>query len=133
MDGFAAALMCLSLNIYHESRGELEVGQYAVAYVTINRARENNDDICDVVFKYKQFSWANNALDKHGKLLPEYMPHGKAWQKSQQIARNALANTQADFTSGSKYYYADSIAAPKWAYNLKYTGKYGHHYFYRER
>lgn len=53
MVGFDAALLCLALNVWHESRGEDLAGQYAVAFVTINRAKESHADICEVVFKDK--------------------------------------------------------------------------------
>jgi spore germination cell wall hydrolase CwlJ-like protein len=103
-----------------------------VAFVTINRAKESHADICDVVFKDKQFSWANHALDNHGKLLPKYMPHGVEWQTARTIARNTISNIHLDFTGGATYYYADYIAKPSWAKNMIQTAHYGHHIFYRE-
>lgn len=35
------AVLCLALNVFHEARGEPETGQWAVAQVTINRARHD--------------------------------------------------------------------------------------------
>jgi len=44
----AAALLCLSLNVHNEARGEPVLGQVAVAMVTINRANQRSDaDICE--------------------------------------------------------------------------------------
>lgn len=55
----ATALLCLSLNIYHESRGESERVQEAVAAITMNRASEmdKNNPVCKVVYSSHQFSW----------------------------------------------------------------------------
>jgi spore germination cell wall hydrolase CwlJ-like protein len=47
----AAALVCLSLNIYHESRKQPLAGQHAVAQVTWNRAGHDADRVCTVVTK----------------------------------------------------------------------------------
>ena len=67
---------CLALNIYHEAKGESELGQRAVAYVTLNRAHDPAypDDICDVVYQAVkkngvpvknqcQFSWYCDGKD----------------------------------------------------------------------
>ena len=34
------AILCLALTVYHESRGEPQAGQYAVAEVVMNRSTE---------------------------------------------------------------------------------------------
>ena len=50
-------LHCLSLNVYHEARGEPIQGQLAVAYVTMNRLVSGRypDSICNVVWQDRQF------------------------------------------------------------------------------
>ncbi len=55
--GFVESLLWLSLNVYHESRGEPEIGQLAVAHVTLNRALEDNKSVADVILAPNQFSW----------------------------------------------------------------------------
>jgi len=132
MTGFELAVACLALNIYWESAHEPIEGQYAVAFVTINRTKERNLDVCKVVFEDRQFSWANHALDSHGKLLPQYIPSGIAWQQARTVARVSLSSELVDITNGSTHYHADYIAKPKWAKKMKQTGKWGHHLFYRE-
>ena len=44
-------LHCLALNIYHEARGEPELGKFAVANVTMNRVNDARfpKTVCDVV------------------------------------------------------------------------------------
>src|SRR5882672_3747420 len=54
-DTFEADLRCLALTIYHEARGEPELGKFAVAHVVVNRAHDPRFPrrICDVVYQKK--------------------------------------------------------------------------------
>ena len=132
MTGFELALSCLALNIYHEAAFEPPTGQYAVAFVTINRAAKHNGDICKEVFKPRQFSWANDALDKNGKLLPKFLPtNNPRWKQSRAVAKIALTGDIVDFTGGATHYHADYIKQPTWAKKLTFVGKHGVHLFYR--
>lgn len=117
-----SALVCLTLNIYHEARGEPIEGQYAVALVTLNRARRNPANICREVYRHKQFSW---TLDKTLKVQD-----WKAYQRCMQVARRALA--LRDFTNGADHFHTTDIT-PQWASNLEYAGQWGNHYFYRSQ
>jgi len=83
----ATALLCLSLNIYHESRGESERVQEAVAAITMNRVErmEGPNSVCNVVYSSHQFTWTKNkrskvkdkeALSKAKKIASAYL-HGK--------------------------------------------------------
>ena len=56
------ALMCLSLNVYHEARGETPQAQLAVAMATLNRAKTTGQDLCDVVLEPVQFSWTATGI-----------------------------------------------------------------------
>lgn len=132
MTGFELAVACLALNIYHEAAFEPQEGKLAVAFVTINRARERRLDVCDAVFEPMQFSWANNALDEKGKLLPQFIPKGRKWQEAREVAKQVLGSEVADFTQGADHYHAEYIAKPKWAKTMVPAGKYGKHFFYRQ-
>lgn len=57
----ASTLLCLTLNIFHESRGETIEAQEAVAAVTINRARKYSKSICKVVHQPAAFSWTRHS------------------------------------------------------------------------
>ena len=52
-------ILCLAKNIYFEANNQSYIGQEAVAWVTLNRVNSGDypNNICDVVFQYKQFSW----------------------------------------------------------------------------
>ena len=47
--------LCLAVNVYHESRGESESGQYAVAHTTMHRVADRRypNNICDVVKSHR--------------------------------------------------------------------------------
>lgn len=50
----------LAQNVYHEARGESVQGRLAVAQVTLARIGSHGDNVTDVVFKKKQFSWTDD-------------------------------------------------------------------------
>ena len=119
-----SALLCLALNIYHEARGEPLVGQHAVAHVTLNRARERGQRICDVVFDPYQFSWTI----KDPKVKDE-----TAWRTALRVARTAYrAGPKADPTRGANHYHATYVR-PRWAAGMAKTVRIGQHIFYVDR
>ena len=119
--GFVESLLWLSLNVYHESRGEPEIGQLAVAHVTLNRALEENKSIADVILAPNQFSW---TFQKKAYAPLEINP----LQESLRIAFKAM--TTPDFTKGSTFYHRVDVT-PRWTNGKAFTGRYGSHKFYR--
>lgn len=120
------AILCLALNIYHESRGEPSAGQYAVAHVTLNRAHKNNTSICKEVYRKHQFSWTQTKYQ---------IPHkdDAAWKQALQVAKSA--QSKPDPTRGSTYFFN-----PRMCTNTKtiVTGrvmstKIGSHVFYADK
>jgi N-acetylmuramoyl-L-alanine amidase len=81
----SAAVLCLALTVYHESKSEPVEGQRAVAQVVINRSKENGTTICQEVHKPGQFSWVKK---KTKKLNPEQ------WTQSVKIAKEVLAGAR---------------------------------------
>lgn len=118
-----AATLCLALNIYHESRGEPLLGQYAVAMVTLNRAERDPSKVCNEVFDHAQFSWT---------LEPStYGVHDtEAWRTATIIAITAW--DKSDFTGGATHYFNPDKANPDWARSMKFLMKIGRHVFYKE-
>ena len=114
------AIACLALNVYHEARGEPVEGQYAVALVTINRARKNPQNVCREVYRHKQFSWTLTP----GLKVTDW----KAYKRSVAVAKRAWA--LKDFTAGADHFHTTDVSPP-WASNLEYAGQWGNHYFYR--
>ena len=60
------ALLWLTINVYHEARGEDALSQRAVAHVTLNRAKQHGYDVKKVVKEPYQFSW---TLDKKNSVV----------------------------------------------------------------
>jgi spore germination cell wall hydrolase CwlJ-like protein len=63
---------CLAKTIYHEARGESEIGKKAIAVVIMNRVNspEFPNSICHVVYEPGQFTW---ALDKKAKIKDQIL------------------------------------------------------------
>lgn len=117
-------LECLTLNVYHEARGEVVEGQIAVAHVTMNRVLDENwpDNICDVVYDDKQFSWTHAISDPH--------PHEpKPYREAKAIARDVIAGNTIDPTFGAVYYHARWVN-PSWTSYMEISKVIGNHVFY---
>ena len=133
-----AAIMCLALNIYHESRSEPVNGQIAVAMVTMNRAEWKNEKVCDTVVKHKQFSWTNSMVTfKNATKTYSLKPHGvpkdlKAWGKSLHLARQVLKRKIPDITNGATHYHAKYVK-PYWHKEKKRTVVIAQHIFYKDK
>jgi N-acetylmuramoyl-L-alanine amidase len=103
-------LECLVANIYHEARGEDDLGQAAVAWVTLNRVRSPHypDTICGVVTQESQFSWfSDGKSDRITDLV--------AIEKAVDIALAVTRGRIKDPTGGSLHYYAHKKVRPAWA------------------
>lgn len=128
------AAMCLALNIYHESRSEPLTGQHAVAQVTMNRAERDPNKVCNVVFKPKQFSWANELTARKGadraRLAQRYVPKDeKAWQVAKSIAYHTINGNAKDFTHGAIAYHTKAVK-PFWRKSFTLVAVIGNHRFY---
>lgn len=80
------SLLCLSLAIFGESRGESKRGQYAVAEVIHNRTKHPDfpDTICGVIKQKSQFSFVRNHRDL--KTPPRY--ELEAWKQAVAVAKD---------------------------------------------
>jgi N-acetylmuramoyl-L-alanine amidase len=118
---FLEGLLWLTLNVYHEARSEPQIGQLAVAHVTLNRASQSKKTVEEVVTAPKQFSWTF--------LQKSYVPtETDAFFECLQTAMKAM--TTSDFTKGATFYHRKDVH-PKWAAHKKYVARYGTHLFYR--
>jgi len=114
-------LLWLTLNVYHEARSEPQIGQMAVAHVTLNRATEKHLPIKDVVKEPFQFSW---TFQKES-----YFPDDpKAFLECLRSVYIALKTE--DFTKGATHYHLDNID-PYWSSEFTFLEQYGAHKFYK--
>lgn len=95
----STSLFCMANTVYHEARGEILAGQYAVAYVILNRIKHQDfpNTVCDVVSQKHQFTG--------------YKPKAKltdigAWQQALNVAKNATVAYKKgyDTTKGALYF-----------------------------
>ena len=124
-------LDCLALNIYHEARGEPDLGKLAVGHVTLNRVADARfpTTVCAVVrqggeekLHRCQFSWwcdgrSDRPLD------------AKAWEYVRAVARQVYLGFSEDPTEGALWYHADSVM-PSWGKVLPRGPRIGQHLFY---
>ncbi|KAF8362183.1 hypothetical protein PRIPAC_89106 [Pristionchus pacificus] len=106
--------------MWHESRGEPELGQIGVAHVIKNRADANRGywggrNVADVCLKSKQFAcWNNQSPDNSN-------PSGEGYDRMHEIARGVLDGRIPDPTRGALYYNnpaketASWVKVPEWS------------------
>lgn len=130
----STAIICMALTIYHEARGEMIPGQYAVAQVLWNRADANRQQVCKEAFAPKQFSWANRGVSREGqgwRLAPRHVPKDQhAWWVAQRIAKMVMQGVP-DFTRGAANHYHAVYVQPTWRTSMVKTHRIGRHIFYR--
>ena len=135
---------CLALGLYHEARGETELGQIAVAQVILNRVKSPKypGSICGVVFENEhrfnacQFSFAcDGRSDK-----PENWP---MYQKMKQLADEVLCNPECSYhvhrdpplarlpsSMRRASHYHTFRVNPGWSRRINRVGQIGAHIFY---
>lgn len=120
---------CLAKNIYFEARGESQLGQQAVAWVTLNRVHNDQfpGTICEVVWQDSQFSWTHDGKSDNPTNV-------ESWAQANQVAREVLASYGAatDPTEGATYFHAD-YANPAWRHNFTRVVQIDQHIFYADR
>lgn len=119
-----STLMCLSLVIFFEARGEPLDGQLAVAHVVMNRSENNNTSICQEVFKKSQFSWTKRQYK---------IPKGNDWKNAQDVARIAL--NSSDSIKGATFFFnpkkcGNPVSIVKGRKRIK---SIGNHIFYADK
>jgi len=130
------ALECLAIAIYHEARGEPQIGQTMVGRVILNRVAGDvyPDSVCQVVYQNAhrknacQFSFACDGK-------PDTIREARSWERALEQARALLRCEIGCDVNGelwqSTHYHADYVS-PSWSNVLPRTGKIGRHVFYDE-
>jgi spore germination cell wall hydrolase CwlJ-like protein len=121
----SAGLFCLALNVYFEARSEDLASQYAVAEVTLNRVASPNfpDDVCEVVWQRKQFSWTHDGKSDKPK-------NDKAWRRAVTVAGYALEDDGHVVVGYDALYYHADYVKPYWSTAYERIAKVGRHIFY---
>lgn len=136
-------VLCLALNIYHESRGDSLAGQVAVADVVLNRVESKYfpESICQVVEQAVLVkNWKGNIVPKRNQCQFSWYCDGvsdepgdpDAWMESYMLAQQTLAGGWRGITDGATHYHAAHVR-PVWAQDrgMVYKGTIGQHEFYK--
>ena len=119
-------LLCLSLTLYHEARGEGIDGMHAVAHVIMNRVADPRwpDDICAVTRQDDQFSWIREVNP-----LPD---DTVAWNRAVFVSFHVMDGAP-DNTGGATNYHKINKhnIVPYWVRELTETKRIGSHVFYK--
>ena len=129
-------LECLAKNIYHEARGESELGQQAVAHVVLNRvnSRRYPNTVCDVVYqvtihnktkrKTPQFTWTLDGRSDKIRNMEVY--------KAILSLATLVLQRRVKTSIGKSVLYHTSAIAPKWSRSkkIKKAAEIGSHIFY---
>ena len=130
--GLGSDIECIALNIYHEARGEPNLGKLAVGHVVMNRVSDLAfpNVACEVVRQGGewprnrcQFSWWCDGRSDRPK-------NSAAWQEAINMAKRVYDGRSADPTQGALWYHADYVR-PHWQRKLQRGPVIGRHVFYR--
>jgi spore germination cell wall hydrolase CwlJ-like protein len=117
-------IRCMTEAIYFEARGEPVAGAIAVKKVILNRVADSRwaDNVCDVVYQPKQFSYANTGI------LPK-VDDWFEYDRAEYIAR-LVHEKDANFY-GATHYFNPEVVNPSWSSNLTFIKRIGNHSFYK--
>ena len=122
---------CLAKNIYFEARDQSDLGQKAVAWVTLNRVHSGDypGTICDVVWQDSQFSWTRDGKSDTPK-------NQEDWIRAKKLANLVYARyynprNYKDPTDGAIMFHA-AYVKPYWRKSFERTIRIDDHIFYKE-
>lgn len=118
-----AAMICLAVAIYHESRGEILAGQMAVAKVIMHRVESPRwpNTVCGVIKQNKQFSFYADRT----KPITDH----EAYNVAEYVAQEAIADALPDLIGKATHYHTIDVN-PSWAAKLTVQARIGRHVFY---
>ena len=118
-----AQLFWLTINLYHEARGEPFEGMKAVCHVVLNRAERRKIPVKEVILQPWQFSWANREA-RPG--VHDY----KAFEKCMKAAYEAVQERLEGKTLAGADHYHTMQVNPAWNRKMPIVAKIGNHIFY---
>jgi len=124
MDILHYAIFLMSLNLYHEARGEPIEGQIAICHVVMNRAHDDLYKVEDVIFKPKQFNWT--AVK--GLRLSDM----SAYNKCKDAVMMCMEERKTGMTGEGATHYHTIYVHPYWAYTMEKLYTIGDHIFYKK-
>lgn len=122
-------LECLIAVIFFEARDQPLEGQFAVAEVVMNRVESDRwpDNICDVVYQRKQFSFTHDGMSDNPRKYLKNNLEKQAYKTAKDIALEVDLGNRIGITS-THYHRVD--IKPYWTKHYHKDGTIGHHTFY---
>lgn len=126
-------IWAVAQTIYGEARGEPETGRLGVAWVIVNRAKDDERrwprTVAGVAKQPYQFScWNRNDPNSYKILRVDLFD--LTFRRCYAISALVLSESVDDPTQGSNHYHAATIN-PKWAHGIDPTAVLGQHLFYK--
>ncbi len=121
---------CLAEALYHEARGEGEIGMIAVANVVINRVKSDSfpNDPCSVIHQPNQFSFVGTA---------DAINEPDKYVQAEKLAKKALKNKLPKMVANDVIYYwnPDKVNLKKhqWITRVEPVKKIGKHQFAKDK
>ncbi|MGD9507752.1 MAG: cell wall hydrolase, partial [Geminicoccaceae bacterium] len=121
----ASDIRAMALNMYHEARGEGEIGMLAVGWVVLNRMADKAypSTVSEVVYQGCQFSWVCDGRSDRPR-------EPRAWRKALKLAATLLGGAGPDPTRGAMWYHADWVRDPGFGPRVSQVMRIGRHIFY---
>jgi spore germination cell wall hydrolase CwlJ-like protein len=129
-------LLCLTLVVYFEARGELAQDNsagYAVAEVVMNRVASPRfpNTVCEVIKQHREGSGPRSCqFSFYCDGLVEEMKEESAAKESRLIAADVLAGRNL-LGIEADHYHTTSVS-PSWSTSMELVGKVGSHLFYKQ-
>lgn len=132
---------CLALNIYHEARGEPQIGQYAVAEVVLSRMMHASypSTICGVVKDGVYAKWdKERRMPKKDRCSfhwycdrkSDFTDDESAYQLAVYIAEDILTNPNYQLVTNFATHYHTVLIRPNWSKKKVRDVIIGNHVFY---
>lgn len=121
----AEDIRVMALNMYHEARGEGEIGMLAVGWVVLNRMADKSypSTVSAVVYQGCQFSWVCDGRS-------DRPSEPRAWRRALRLAAFLLGGSSPDPTRGAMWYHADWVSDPGFGPRVSQVTRIGRHVFY---
>lgn len=121
--------------IYHEGRGEDDLGRFAIGLVVLSRVNSKRfpNTFSEVVYQRNsknvyQFSFNS----RRSKLMNDVTSLIECREIAKFIIDNRESVVLKRLLKGADHYYSTSIAPPYWTKSMKFVKKIGNHKFYKQ-